>query len=156
MPRKPAPGGRKYEEKKAALVFTAAQTRYRKGNKVTAAQRSNKAYNSPSIIRWVAGFATAIPSMLPTQPSLDDGESHEDKRQGPADGTGIAQITDLKPILIEIHHHCEPTVFRTGTIQEDKRQLEQLKTADQRQENDKACHRCNRGQDHIAKFLPAI
>src|SRR2546426_6268492 len=148
MPRKPAPGGRKYEEKKAALVFTAAHTKYRKGNKVTAAHRNNKAYNSPSTIRCVAGFATAIPSMLPTHPPLNDGESHEDKRQGPADGTGIAQITDLKPILIKIHHHRKPTVFGTRTVQEDKRQLEELKTADQRQEDDKARHRCNLGQDH--------
>src|SRR5262249_29470638 len=149
MPRKPAPGGRKYEEKKAALVFTAAHTRYRKGSKVTAAHRSNTAYNSPSTIRWVAGFATAIPSRPPTQPPLHDGESHEDKRQSPADRTGIAQITDLKAILIEIHYHCEPTVFWTRAVQEDKRQLEQLKTADQRQEDDKTRHRSNLGQDHI-------
>src|SRR5262245_2976659 len=132
MPRKPAPGGRKYEEKKAALVFTAAHTRYRKGSKVTAAHRSIKAYNSPSTIRWVVGFATAISSRPPTQPPLDDGESHEDKRQGPADRAGIAQITNLKPILIEIHHHRQPTVFGTRAIQQDKRQLEELKTADQR------------------------
>src|SRR5919199_946476 len=109
MPKKPSPGGRNGDEKKAALVFTAEHTKYRKGTKVTTAHSSNSAYNSQSTRRCVAVFATGISSLLPTQQPLDEGESHEDERQGPADGTGIPQIADLKPILIEIHYHREPT-----------------------------------------------
>jgi hypothetical protein len=140
MPRKPSPGGKKGDEKKVALVFTAEQTKYRNGINVTAAHSSSNVYNSQSTMRCVTGFSTAIPSLLPTQHSLDNGESHEDERQRPADTTGVPQIPDLKPILIEIHHDREPTVFGTRTVQEDKWQFEELKTADQRQEHDKARH----------------
>src|SRR4051812_20997003 len=67
MPRKPSPAGKKGDEKKVALVFTAEQTKYRNGINVTAAHSSSNAYNSQSTIRCVTGFSTAIPSLLPTQ-----------------------------------------------------------------------------------------
>src|SRR5713101_7512068 len=156
MPRKPLPGGRKSDEKKVALVFTAEQTRYRNGINVTAAHRSNNPYSNQSTRRWVAVCVTAIASLLPAQQPLEDGESHEDERQGPANGASIAEITDLKAILIEIHHDRQPPVFGTRTIQEDKRQFEELQTAEQRQQHDKASHRGNLGQDHREKFLPGI
>jgi hypothetical protein len=85
-----------------------------------------------------------------------DDESHEDERQRPADATGIPQILDLKPILIKIHHDGKPTVFGTRTVQEDKWQFEELKTAEQRQEYDTARHRSDLREDHMEKFLPAI
>src|SRR5215467_15690130 len=118
MPRKPLPGGRNSDEKKMALVFTAEQTRYRNGINVTAAHRSNNAYKSQSTRRCVAVCVTAIALLLPAQQPLQDGESHEDECQGPANGAGIPEITDLKAILIEIHHDRQPSVFRTRTIQE--------------------------------------
>jgi hypothetical protein len=65
MPSKPLPGGRKSDEKKAALVFTAEQTRYRNGINVTAAHRSNKVYSNQSTRRCVAVCVTAIASLLP-------------------------------------------------------------------------------------------
>src|SRR5262245_31098501 len=132
MPRNPSPGGKKGDEKKAALVFTAEQTKYRNGINVTAAHSRSNGYMSQFIMRCVTEFPTAIASLLPTHQPLDDGEGHEDKRQRPADAAGIPQIPDLKPILIEIHHDREPTVFGTRTVQEDERQFEELKTAEQR------------------------
>src|SRR5882724_278429 len=145
MPRKPSPGGKKGDEKKVALVFSAEQTKYRNGISVTAAHSSSNGYTSQFTMRCVVEFSTAIPLLLPTQHPLDDGESHEDERQRPADATGIPQIPDLKPILIEIHHDREPTVFGTRTVQEVIWQFEELKTADQRQERDKASHWCDLG-----------
>src|SRR5262245_5554758 len=132
MPRTPSPGGKKGDEKKAALVFTAEQTKYRNGINITAAHSRSNEHMSQSIIRCVGEFSTTIASLPPTQQPLDDGEPHEDERQRPADATGIPQIPDLKPILIEIHHDREPTVFGTRTVQEDERQFEELKTAEQR------------------------
>src|SRR5262245_25801098 len=120
MPRTPSPGGRKGDEKKVALVFRAEHSRYRNGINVTAAPRSNKAYNSQSTRRWVVVLAAVITLMLPTPESLDDSDAHKDERQRPANGTGISQITDLKSILIEIHHNCEPPIFGPGTVQQDK------------------------------------
>src|SRR5919205_2649054 len=113
MPRKPSPGGKNGDEKKVALVFTAEQTRYRKGINVTAAHKSNNPYNNQSTRRWVAVCVTAIASLLPAQQPLEDGESHEDERQCPTNGTGIPEITDLKTILIKIHYDRQPAVFGT-------------------------------------------
>src|SRR5262244_2043852 len=120
MPKKPSPGGRKGDEKKVALVFSAEHSRYRNGINVTAAPRSNKAYNNQSTRRCVVVLATVIPLMLPTQEPLGDGDAHKDERQCPANGTGISQIADLKAILIEIHHDREPPIFGTRTVQQEK------------------------------------
>lgn len=80
MPRKPSPGGKKGDEKKVALVFTAEQTKYRNGINMTAAHSSSNGYTNQSTIRCVAEFSTAIPLLVPTQPPLNDGESDEYKR----------------------------------------------------------------------------